>query len=244
MGMLDKKKVIITGASRGIGYAIAAACLEEGAEVAVTYNSAEGGLLSLGEAFGERVSTYKLDVRDAIASEAVMTEAIKRLGGVDALVNNAGISRSGIFLTMSDETWDEVFQTNFLGARNVTKHVLLPMLSKKKGAIVNVASGHGLRGASSLSAYCASKSALISLTQSLSRELSVKGIRVNAVAPGYIETDMIAHFSSELKKSLMAQVPMGRFGEAREAADAVVFLLSEKASYITGQTLAVDGGIM
>ena len=244
MGMLDGKKIIVTGASKGIGFATAATCLDEGAEVAATYNSAEGGLPSLREAFGKRISFYKLDVRDSETAEAVAAESIEGLGGVDALVNNAGISRSGMFLMTGDEQWSDVFQTNFQGVRSVTKAVLFPMLSKKKGSIVNIASAHGLRGSSGLGAYCASKAALISLTQTLSRELSGKGIRVNAVAPGYIETDMTAGFAPEFKKSLIAQIPMRRFGTAKEVAEAAVFLLSDRASYITGQTLIVDGGMI
>jgi 3-oxoacyl-[acyl-carrier protein] reductase len=242
--MLEKKKIIVTGASRGIGRAIVAACLEEGAEVAATYHSAEGDLPRLKETFGERISFYRLDVGDPQAVDAVVSQAIERLGGVDALVNNAGISRSGMFIMTSDEEWDEVMRTNLWGTRNVTKQVLLPMLSQKKGAVVNLASDHGLRGSAGLAAYCSSKAALISLTQTLSRELSGKGIRVNSVAPGYIETDMTGGFDPKLKKSLIAQIPMGRFGTAEEVADTVTFLLSDRAAYITGQTLIVDGGML
>jgi 3-oxoacyl-[acyl-carrier protein] reductase len=241
---LGKKKIVVTGASRGIGLAIADACLREGGDVAATYFSAEGGLPRLKETFGERLSFYKLDVRNPKEAEAVANEAIQRLGGVDALVNNAGISRAAMFIMMTDEQWDEVLQTNLCGARNVTRHILLPMLSQKRGAIVNLSSDHGLMGSAGLAAYCASKAALISLTQTLSKELSGRGIRVNAVAPGYIETDMTDGFTPELKKSLTAQIPMRRFGTAREVSEAVAFLLSDRASYITGQTLIVDGGLM
>ncbi|GHS98671.1 beta-ketoacyl-ACP reductase [Synergistales bacterium] len=242
MGMLDDKKVIVTGASRGIGLAVAEACLSEGAFVAASYNSAPGGLSELGGE-GERLSVFKLDIRDPRMVEDVSAAMTERLGGVDALVNNAGISRTSLFLMMSDSEMEETFQTNLYGSCRVLRQILFPMLSQKHGSVINIASLHGLRGSAGRGAYCASKAALISMTQTLSSELASKGLRVNAVAPGYIETDMTGSFSERQREELIRQIPMKRFGRAREVAETVVFLASDMSSYITGQTIVVDGGM-
>ncbi|MDR3280638.1 MAG: 3-oxoacyl-ACP reductase FabG [Synergistaceae bacterium] len=244
MGLLEGKRAIITGGSRGIGLACVKSFLAEGASVAATYNSAEGGLLELVEGeYSERVSVHRLDIRDKSAVERISSEMTELLGGLDILVNNAGVSRPSLFMTITDEQWDEVLQTNICGAYLMLKQLLFPMMSKKRGSVINVASVNGLRANPGQAAYSASKAALISLTQTLSRELAGRGIRFNAVAPGYVETDMTSAIPAKQREEFIKQIPMKRFGLVAEVADAVTFLASDRASYITGQTLIVDGGL-
>jgi 3-oxoacyl-[acyl-carrier protein] reductase len=243
MGLLEGKRAIITGGSRGIGLACVKSFLTEGASVAATYNSSEGGLLALVGEYGGRVSLHRLDIRDKGAVEKASSEMTELLGGLDILVNNAGVSRPSLFMSITDEQWDEVLQTNIYGAYRMLKQLLFPMMSKKRGSVINVASVSGLRANPGQAAYSASKAALISLTQTLSMELAGRGIRFNAVAPGYIETDMTSAIPAKQREEFIKQIPMKRFGLASEAADAVTFLASDRASYITGQTMVVDGGL-
>jgi 3-oxoacyl-[acyl-carrier protein] reductase len=243
MRTLEGKTAVITGGSRGIGLACVESFLAEGARVAATYNSSEGGLQALSDEHGGRLFIRRLDIRDREEVERISAEMAGLLGGLDILVNNAGVSRPSLFMTITDEQWDEVLQTNVYGAYRMLKQLLFPMLSNRRGSVINIASVNGLKASKGQAAYSASKAALISLTQTLSREFSGRGIRVNAVAPGYIETDMTSAIPAKERDELMRQIPMKRFGFASEAADAVTFLASDRASYITGQTIVVDGGL-
>ncbi|MDR1472883.1 MAG: 3-oxoacyl-ACP reductase FabG [Synergistaceae bacterium] len=244
MLMLEGKTAVITGGSRGIGLACVESFLAEGARVAATYNSSAGGLPALADGgYGGCLSIHRLDIRDEERVERISADMVELLGGLDILVNNAGVSRPSLFMTITDEHWDEVLRTNLYGAYRMLKQLLFPMLSHKRGSVINIASVNGLRADKGQAAYSASKAALISLTQTLSREFSGRGIRVNAVAPGYVETDMTSTISAELRDELIRQIPMRRFGLASEAANAVTFLASDRSSYITGQTIIVDGGL-
>ena len=241
MGILDGKKVIITGGSRGIGLAVVKKCLNEGAAVAASYKSAEGGLAELAD---ERLKIYKMDVTDSGEVKKTAKDMTDDLGGVDIIINNAGISEPALFMMMTDRQWDSVIQTNLYGCYNVLKQLILPMYSKKRGSIVNISSVNGLTGNIGQSSYCASKAALNGLTQTLAKELAERNIRVNAVAPGYIDTDMTSGFTDDQRKNFINQIPMKRFGTPEEVAETVVFIASDKASYITGQTIIIDGGMM
>jgi 3-oxoacyl-[acyl-carrier protein] reductase len=241
MKILENKRVIITGGSRGIGLATVKRCLEEGAYVAAAYHSSEGELNGLSN---ERLKVFQMDVTDKASVKDALNGALKTLGGVDVVINNAGVSDSALFMMMTDKQWDNVIQTNLYGSYYVLKQLILPMYSQRRGSVVNISSVNGLTGNAGQSNYCASKAAVIGLTKALSKELAPRNIRVNAVAPGYIETDMTSGLSEEQRRAFIGQIPMNRFGRPEEAAKAVVFLASDKASYITGQTLVVDGGML
>ncbi|MCL2218953.1 MAG: 3-oxoacyl-ACP reductase FabG [Chitinispirillia bacterium] len=240
MGLLDGKKVIVTGGSRGIGLAVVKQCLSEGANVAASYCRGEGGLANIQS---DRLKSYRMDVTDVAQLKTVTAAMTGDLGGLDVLVNNAGISEPSMFMMMSDDTWDSVIKTNLYGTYHMIKEIVFPMYGRKSGAIINISSVYGLVGGAGQSAYCASKAALIGLTQALSKELSGRNVRVNAVAPGFIDTDMVSAMSDRAKAAFMEQIPMKRFGTAEEVAEVVVFLASDKAGYITGQTIVIDGGM-
>jgi 3-oxoacyl-[acyl-carrier protein] reductase len=241
MDLLEGKKVIVTGGSRGIGLAVVKMCLSEGAFVAATYCNAEGGLALIGS---ERIKSYCMDATDSQSVKTAAAAMAGDLGELDILVNNAGISEPALFMTMSDGAWDNVIKTNLYGYYYMIKEIVFPMYRRKSGSIINISSVFGLTGGVGQSSYCASKAAVIGLTQALSKELAGKNIRVNAVAPGYIDTDMTAGIPDNARKASVEQIPMKRFGTAEEVAEVVVFLASEKASYITGQTVVVDGGML
>lgn len=245
MQLLKDKKVIVTGGLRGIGKAIVKRCLEEGAVVSTTYVSSEQRIQEVKEElkdYEDRLSIYKMDVTqpDDVAEKIQMM--IDEMNGIDVLVNNAGITEDNLFFRMSNEEWDKVIKTNLYGPFYVTKNVILNMVAQKSGAIINVSSICGVIGAMGQANYCASKFGLIGLTKSLAKEYAYKNIRVNAVAPGYIETDMVKKLNQSSENLLPEKGGMKRMGQADEVADTVIFLASEKSSYITGQVLMIDGG--
>lgn len=242
-----KQTALVTGSSRGIGRAIAVELAREGWAVCVNYlehREAAEDLVRLLRAEGWEAIAVRADVSDRDAVEAMVRTAQAELGPIELLVNNAGISYQGLFQDTSNEIWDRTLAVNLTGARNAAQTVLPHMLSEKRGCIVNISSMWGLRGASCEVAYACSKAAIIGLTRSLALELAPSGIRVNCVAPGCIETDMVRVLGEETRAMLVEETPLGRLGTPEDIAHAVAFFASEKASFLTGQVLTADGGFI
>ena len=241
------KTALITGASRGIGRAIAAALAREGWSVCVNYLQCREGAESLTASLREQgcaALPFQADVADRAAVERMAKAAAEALGPVELLVNNAGISHQGLFQDTDDGLWDRILAVNLTGARNAIQAVLPRMISEKRGCIVNISSIWGLRGASCEVAYACTKAALIGLTRSLALELAPSGIRVNCVAPGVIDTDMVRVLRPETRAMLVEETPLGRLGTPADVAYAVAFLASDEAGFLTGQVLGADGGFI
>ncbi|XHR28541.1 MAG: 3-oxoacyl-[acyl-carrier-protein] reductase [Chthoniobacteraceae bacterium] len=247
MNRFENQIAIVTGAGRGIGEAIAKTLAEGGAKIACVSRS-EANSAKVADAINAlhpgAAKPYAVDVADKKAVEAAAAKIFADFGKVDILVNNAGITRDGLAMRMSEEDWDAVLDTNLKGAFNFIQAVMRPMIKQRSGRIVNIASVAGLMGNAGQANYAASKAGLIGLTKTLARELAGRGITVNAVAPGFIKTDMTDVLNDNIKTAVVGQIPLGRFGEPGDIAAAVAYLASAEASYITGQTLAVDGGMV
>lgn len=242
-----RKIALVTGASRGIGRGIALQLAREGWDVCVNYiqqREAAEAVAAQIRSIGQNAMAVQADVADGGAVNAMVRAVEAQLGPVTLAVNNAGISGQGLFQDTSDEMWDRHMAVNLGGARNVIRAVLPHMLSEKSGCIVNISSIWGLRGASCEVAYACSKAAVIGLTRSLALELAPSGIRVNCVAPGCIETDMVRVLGEETRAMLVEETPLGRLGTPEDIAHAVAFFASEKASFLTGQVLTADGGFI
>jgi 3-oxoacyl-[acyl-carrier protein] reductase len=240
------KVVAVTGASRGLGRALAVAFAREGASVVVGYRSRERDAQAAVEearAAGGTATAIAFDVTDAAATSAAFDRVRSELGAVDVLVNNAGVARDNLLPMMSDDDFDQVVGVNLRGAFVCCRAVVKPMIARGDGAIVNIASVSGLRGSPGQASYSASKGGLIALTRTLAAELAPRGIRVNAVVPGYLATGMAARMDRRKLDDGIARTPLGRAGTADEVARAVLFLASSDASYIVGQAIAVDGGL-
>lgn len=246
MRQLENRIAVVTGAGRGIGRAIALKFAGEGADVVCVSRTAENSEKVATEvrALGRRAWAYAVDVAEGDAVNAVAEKILADPGRVDILVNNAGVTRDGLLMRMSDADWETVLNTNLKGAFNVTRAFSRAMLKQRAGRVINITSVIGLIGNAGQCNYAASKAGLIGFTQSAAREFASRGVTVNAIAPGFTETDMTAELKPELKEQVLKQIPLGSFGQAEDIAHAAVFLASPGARYITGQVLAVDGGMV
>lgn len=244
--MLEGKIAIVTGASRGIGRQIAVTMAKEGAVVIVNYNGsadkAEAVVKEI-QAAGGQAEAIQCNVSEYLKAEELIKYVTDKYSRVDILVNNAGITKDNLLMKMSEEEFDAVISTNLKGAFNCTKHVSRQMLKQRSGRIINISSVSGVIGNAGQANYCASKAGVIGLTKSVARELGSRGITVNAIAPGFIDTEMTEVLSETVKKTMGEQIPLKRFGKTEDIADAAAFLASDKAGYVTGQVICVDGGM-
>ena len=244
--MLSGKTAVVTGASRGIGRAIAEKLAAEGAFVVINYNgskeAAETVLAGIRAAGGDGC-VMQCNVSDFAACEAWMKEILALYGKIDILVNNAGITKDGLLMGMSEEAFDRVIETNLKGTFNCIRFAARPMIRQKSGCIINMASVVGVAGNAGQANYAASKAGVIGLTKTAARELASRGIRVNAIAPGFIETDMTAALPEAVRAEMAKGIPAGRAGSPEDVANAVAFFIAEQSSYLTGQVLCVDGGM-
>jgi 3-oxoacyl-[acyl-carrier protein] reductase len=243
----ENQVAVVTGSGRGIGHAIAVRLAKEGARVASvsrTEANAQKTADEINAARADAAKAYAVDVADQAAVQKAAAQIFEDFGRVDILVNNAGVTRDGLSMRMSMEDWDTVLNTNLKGAFNFIQAVMRPMIKQRSGRIINISSIAGLIGNAGQANYAASKAGLIGLTKTLARELASRGITVNAVAPGLIETDMTTVLSEEIRQNILKNVPLGKLGEPEDIAGAVAYLASAEAKYITGQVLTVDGGMV
>ncbi|MCC8141615.1 MAG: 3-oxoacyl-[acyl-carrier-protein] reductase [Lachnospiraceae bacterium] len=243
---LENKIALVTGASTGIGRQIALTLAGEGAYVVVNYiepvEYAEEVVATI-QGNGGQAEMYECWVNDFSSVEKMIKDVVEKLGRIDILVNNAGITKDNLLMGMKESEFDAVIDTNLKGAFNTMRHVARPMVKQRGGCIINISSVSGILGNAGQINYSASKAGILGLTKSMARELASRNIRVNAVAPGMVDTDMTKALSDSAKDSLKAQIPLGRMGQPQDIANAVAFLASDQASYITGQVLCVDGGM-
>jgi len=247
MNLLQDKVVLITGASRGIGKAIAEECVKQGAKVAFTYLSSEEKAKALETELGANggvAKGFKSDAGKFDEAQKLVDDVVAEFGTIDVLVNNAGITRDTLLMRMTEEQWDEVMNTNLKSAFNLTKAVQRPMLKAKKGSIINMSSVVGVSGNAGQSNYAASKAGLIGFTKSIAQELGSRNIRCNAIAPGFIETEMTAALDQDVVAQWRKSIPLKRGGSPKDVADLTVFLASDMSTYITGQTVNVCGGML
>ncbi len=244
---LTGKAALVTGGGRGIGKAIGLRLARQGADVAFSYRgNADAAKATAAEieSIGTKALAIQGDVKDPESAEAVVKAALDAFGKVDILVNNAGITRDDLIMRMSEDAWRDVLETNLFGAFWMTKAVTRPMLKARAGRIINITSVSGQAGQMGQANYSSAKAGLIGLTKATARELASRGITVNAVAPGFVLTELTQDLPESLQNEITARTPLGRFGTTEEVADAVAFLVSDEAGYITGQVLAVDGGLV
>ena len=244
--MLENKVALITGAGRGIGRAIAVALAKEGAQVIINYNGSEKKALEvkqLIEEQGGKAVTCQCDVSDFTACEKMIRDVVAEFRHLDILVNNAGITRDGLIMKMKEEDFDAVLNINLKGTFNTIRHSARQMLKQRSGKIINISSVSGILGNPGQANYAASKAGVIGLTKTMARELGSRGITVNAIAPGFVDTEMTEVLGDSVKEAACRQIILGRFGKPEDIANTAVFLASEKADYITGQVISVDGGM-
>jgi len=246
LGKLDGKTAVVTGASRGIGRAIALELAKEGANVVVNYSGSEAKAQEVVEEIskiGSKAIAVQANVADNDSVQNLMKTALEEFGSIDILVNNAGITRDNLLMRMKEDEWDDVINTNLKGVFLCTKAVTRQMMKQRAGRIINIASVVGVMGNAGQANYTAAKAGVIGLTKTTARELAARNILVNAVAPGFIETEMTEVLPEDVKNAMLSQIPLAKFGQAENIAKAVAFLASDDAEYITGQVLHVDGGI-
>ena len=247
MKLLEGKTVLVTGASRGIGRGIALKMASEGATVAFTYLSSPEKAAELEkelQSTGGKAKGYRSDASDFKAAEDLINQVVTDFGSLEVVVNNAGITRDNLLMRMSEEQFDEVIRTNLKSVFNITKACQRPMLKQRKGSIINISSVVGVKGNAGQSNYAASKAGILGFTKSIALELGSRNIRCNAVAPGFIETEMTGALNEETVKQWREAIPLKRGGTAEDVANLVLFLASDLSSYITGQTINVDGGML
>lgn len=245
MKLLENKVALITGGSRGIGQAIVRRLAEQGSNVAFTFMSSEDKARALEQelqSLGVQAKAYRSDAASFADAEALINDVIKDFGSLDILVNNAGITRDTLLLRMTEDQWDQVLTTNLKSVFNLTKHALRHMI-KKGGSIINISSVVGDFGNAGQANYAASKAGIFGFTKSIAKEVGSRNLRCNAIAPGFIETEMTGHLDEKTQQAYLNNIPMKRWGKAEEVADTVVFLASDMSSYITGQTISVCGAL-
>lgn len=245
--LLEGKVALVTGASRGIGKAIALLLAENGADVAVNFAGSTAAAEAVAaeiEKMGRKAILVQGDVSQTEVCAEMVDKVVKELGHIDILVNNAGITRDTLLLRMKEEDWDAVLNTNLKGVFNSTKAAVKYMAKQRSGAIVNISSVVALMGNAGQANYAAAKAGILGFTRSVAKEMAARGIRVNAVTPGFIKTDMTSVLSEKVVAAMEASIPLARLGEPEDIAKAVLFLVSDNAAYITGQTLHVDGGMV
>lgn len=249
MKLLENKVVIVTGAARGIGEGIALKLAEQGAHIAFTYVSESSAERAMAlqeklKGLGVNAKAYRSNAGDFKESETFVADVVKEFGTVDVCVNNAGISKDNLLLRMTPEQWDDVMNINLKSVFNMTKHVIRPMMKAKAGSIINMSSVIGLMGNAGQGSYAASKAGIIGFTKSVAKELGSRNVRCNAIAPGFVETDMTGYLKEgEQGDKYKAGIPLGRFGTTEDIANVTLFLASEMSAYVTGQVLSVDGGL-
>lgn len=246
MNFLNDKVAVVTGAGRGIGRAVAIAYAKMGANVVCVSRTQENStkVATEIEALGQKSWAFAVDVSDTSAVESSAKNILETTGKVDILVNNAGVTRDNLLMRMSEEEWDTVLNTNLKGAFNFTKAFTRPFMKQRSGRIINIASVIGLIGNAGQSNYAASKAALIGFTKSVAKELAPRGVTANAIAPGFIETDMTAVLDEKVRGSIIDRIPMNRFGSPEDIANTAIFLALESTNYMTGQVLTIDGGMV
>lgn len=246
MGQFDGKVALVTGAARGIGQAIAVKLASQGADIALCDLKAEWLEETAGKVkeLGRRAECYSVDVSNGAAVNETVKAVEADFGKIDVLVNNAGITKDGLLMRMSEDDWDAVLNVNLKGTFLFTKAVMRGMMKQRSGSIVNIASIIGLIGNAGQANYAASKGAVISLTKTVAKELSSRNIRCNAVAPGFIRTKMTDALSEEVQQKMLANIPLGRFGEPEDVADVVAFLAGDASGYVTGQVISTCGGMV
>ena len=246
MKLLENKVALITGASRGIGEAVALKFAEHGASIAFTYLSSEEKARALEarlQEMGVKAKGYKSDAGDYKAAEQLANDVVKEFGTIDVCVNNAGISKDNLLLRLTPEQWDDVMQANLKSVFNLTKQVMRPMMKARAGSIINMSSVVGVRGNAGQSAYAASKAGIIGFTKSVAQEIGSRNVRCNAIAPGFVETDMTHYLKDGGAEKWFEKIPLGRFGKTEDIANAALFLASDMSAYVTGQVLSVCGGM-
>ena len=247
MGKFDGKTAVVTGASRGIGRAIAKKLAACGATVIINYNGSESKAAAVQQEIideGGRADIFQCNVSDFTACEAFFKAVTEKYGRIDFLINNAGITKDGLLMAMKEEDFDSVINVNLKGTFNTIRFASRAMVKQRKGKIINISSVSGVTGNAGQANYSASKAGIIGLTKSAARELASRNINVNAIAPGFVDTDMTITLSDKVKEGAKGQIPLGRFGKPEEVAELALFLSSEKSDYITGQVINIDGGMV
>jgi 3-oxoacyl-[acyl-carrier protein] reductase len=247
MKLLENKVVLITGGSKGIGKGIAIECAKQGANVIFTYLSSEEKALKVKEeiaSLGVKVSAYKSNATDLAQAEKLISDVVAKYGKIDAIVNNAGITKDGLLMRMTEQNWDDVINTNLKSVFNMTKSAQRTLLKQRFGSIINISSIVGVQGNAGQSNYAASKAGIIGFSKSIAQELGSRNIRTNVIAPGFIETEMTENLDLEVKESWIKEIPLKRAGTVNDIANVVVFLASDLSAYVNGQTISVCGGML